>query len=77
MENREYYVVTDYKKNDSGIFTTMKGVSQFLHIHPRTVSRNVNGKYKYLKKGCYLIVRCQITKSNNRGNIDNFNKASY
>ena len=72
MKNRKYYVATDLINMESGIFTTMRGCSEFLYISVDTIRRGLKGKNRLLKENRYLIYISTISKSKNKGNAINF-----
>ena len=72
MKTREYYVVTDLKSMESGIFTTKSKVAEYLSISVKTIDRGLSNDWRLYKPNHYLICRTSITKSSNKGNKDNF-----
>ena len=74
--NRQYYVATDLQSMESEIFTTKKGVADYLSISVDTIRRGMKKDWRIHKKGKYLICKTTITKSKNKGNIQNLTKRS-
>ena len=74
VKNREYYVATDLISMESEIFTTMKGCAEYLSISTDTIRRGLGNDTRYVKPNKYLICIVQITKSNNKGNVDHLKK---
>ena len=71
MKYREYYIAVDLVSMNSQMFTTKKGAADYLNISPQTVYNGLSRDYKILKPGAYMITKSVITKSHNKGNIDN------
>lgn len=69
MKTREYYVATDLKNMESGIFTTKSKTAEYLSISVRTIDRGLKDDWRIYKPNHYLICKVGITKLTNR--IDN------
>jgi len=69
MKTRDYYVATDLKSMESGIFTTKSKTAEYLSISVKTIDRGLKDDWRIYKPNHYLICRTEITKLTNR--IDN------
>lgn len=69
MKTREYYVATDLKNMESGIFTTKSKVAEYLSINVKTIDRGLKDDWRIYKPNHYLICKTPITKLSNK--IDN------
>ena len=69
MKTREYYVATDLKSMESGIFTTKSKVAEYLSINVKTIDRGLKEDWRIYKPNHYLICKTSITKLSNK--IDN------
>lgn len=69
MKTRDYYVATDLKSMESGIFTTKSKTAEYLSISVKTIDRGLKDDWRIYKPNHYLICKTPITKLTNR--IDN------